>query len=109
MISGKVLSLLKSINFQDFQCNGKQVKTIAYAGEDQRQVFIYCNQKNYSFKAIGSPYLLGMTKWIVMQLQNGQLAFLTTLDITKLQYTFDLPAHKRQDALIILQLIEQVK
>ncbi len=109
MMSEKILDLLQAITLKDCQYNPSCVQTIAHAGELGQQVFIYSDQANYYFKAIGSPYLLAMTKWLVMQLQDNDKAALATFaDIAKLQQMFDLPAHKRQDALVILQLIEQL-
>ncbi|GGF96893.1 hypothetical protein GCM10010995_12720 [Cysteiniphilum litorale] len=111
MMSEKILDLLQAITLKDCQYNPSCVQTIAHAGELGQQVFIYSDQTNYYFQAIGSPYLLAMTKWLVMQLQDKDKAALATfadIDIAKLQQMFDLPTHKRQDALVILQLIEQL-
>ncbi len=111
MMSEKILALLKAITLKDCQYDASCVQTIAHVGELGQQVFIYSDQTNYYFKAIGSPYLLAITKWLVMQLQDNDKAALTAfadIDIAKLQQMFDLPMHKRQDALVILQLIEQL-
>ncbi|WP_440617447.1 hypothetical protein [Cysteiniphilum sp. 6C5] len=108
MISEKILALLKAITLKDCQYDHACVQTIAHAGELGQQVFIYSDQANYYFKAIGSPYLLAMTKWLVMQLQDEKKITLADIDIAQLQQMFDLPTHKRQDALVILQLIEQL-
>ena len=109
MVNGKVLALLKEITLQDCQYEHQYVKKIAHAGDYQQQATIYSDQGNYYFKVIGSPYLLAMVKWLSIQLQAKQKASLETLDIANLQQMFDLPTHKRQDALLILQLIEQLQ
>ncbi|WP_119328025.1 hypothetical protein [Cysteiniphilum halobium] len=109
MISEKVLALLKEITLQDCQYDDNpDVQIIAHAGDSGQQVFIYSDQVDYYFKAIGSPYLLAMTKWLVIQLQDQQMREFANITIGQLQQAFDLPAHKRQDALVILQLIEQL-
>lgn len=108
MMSDKVLSLLKKITLKDCQYDHASVQTIAHAGESAQQVFVYSDQDNYYFKAIGSPYLLAMTKWLLMQLQEKDKMVFADIDIAQLQQMFDLPMHKRQDALVILQLIEQL-
>lgn len=109
MISEKIRALLKEIRLKDCQYDSQSIQTIARAGELGQQVLIYSDHAHYYFKAIGSPYLLAMTKWLVMQLHDKEMQKLADIDIAKLQQDFDLPTHKRQDALVILQLIEQLQ
>ena len=109
MISKKVYALLKKIKLQDCTYDNQSLEIIARAGASGQQVLIYRDHARYYFKAIGSPYLLAMSKWLMTQLQAKEMQTLADIDIAKLQQTFDLPTHKRQDALVILQLIEQLQ
>lgn len=103
-----ISSLLSSITLEDCQYKANFVDKVAKAGENNQQIVIYCNQGKYYCKAIGSPYLLAMAKWLTKLLQENKLVIYKTINIAELQCKFSLPRNKRQDALLILQLIEQL-
>lgn len=109
MYSQKVIALLDNITIEDYQYIMPQfAKKIAQAGEHYQQVQIYYVHRNYYFKAIGSPYLLIMANWLINKIETEDTKFFKEIDIAYMYNTFDLPIHKRKDALLILQLIEQL-
>ncbi|WP_395947183.1 hypothetical protein [Caedibacter taeniospiralis] len=108
MYNQYVLSLLKEMNFKECQHVAIEAERLVSVGERGRQVIVYRSQTAYYFKAIGSPYLLAMAKWLTQSLEQKRMSALAQLTITELVVQFSLPAHKRQDALLILQLIEKL-
>lgn len=108
MLNKIVLSLIKNITLHECQYSNKHARLIGHAGDYRQQALMYKDERGYHFKVIGSPYLLAMTKWLSMELENNKLIHLADSNIRKLQENFNLPDNKRQDALIILQLIEQI-
>ncbi|WP_116963404.1 hypothetical protein [Fastidiosibacter lacustris] len=107
MYSKKVLSLLDNINSTDFLPSKTVLKQVKI-GEGMQQIIIACDDNRYYFAAIGSPYLLAMGKWLKDNLQQGTWMKIKDYQITDLVEYFSLPEHKRQDALLILNLIEQL-
>ena len=107
MYNQYVLSLLKEINRLDCNHSVSDAQITIQVGEAQQQVIIYYWEKRYYFKAIGSPYLLAMAKWLKEKLQQNQSLELENYTIIDLVSQFSLPQHKRKDGLLILQLIEQ--
>ena len=60
------------------------------------------------FKAMGSPFLLAMMKWLYSTLQKTQLPP-DNVTITSLVQQFQLPDNRRSDALLILKLLQRFK
>ena len=108
MYNQQVLQWLLKIN-EDDCLELDQSSVVITAGSDYQQVVFGEIDKKYYFCVIGSPYLMAMTKWLQEQLNTSPAMSLEHYDVTQLVDLFELPQHKRKDALLIVQLIEQLQ
>ena len=107
MYNQRVLKWLLKIDKNDY-LSDKSLSPKVIMGEGNQQVVFAISEDKCYFSVIGSPYLMAMSKWLQAVINKGQYTSIKDYSIIQLVELFDLPEHKRQDALLILQLIEQL-
>ena len=110
MYNDIILRWLSAITPQDY-LSGKVAQggqICIAAGAEMNQIIITIIKKQVYFSVVGSPYLMAMTKWLQQMLIKDDITGLKQQTVLTLARQFDLPAYKRQDALLILSLIEQI-
>lgn len=113
MYNDIILKLLSEITDEDylpdnFNENSK-VSSIIAGSDDMNQVVITIAKKRIYLSVIGSPYLTAMSKWLQKELIKGCPETLKQKTLSSLIKQFHLPSYRRQDGLLILSLIEQIK
>ncbi|WP_119344361.1 hypothetical protein [Facilibium subflavum] len=108
MYNETVLHYLAQISMNDRLPKDKKHQGVK-VGDGMQQVIFYHGHHKVYFAVVGSAYLMAMTKWVQLKLQQKDWQALKAQDIKSLVEKFDLPVFKRQDALLILQLIEKLK
>lgn len=110
MYNDMIVKWLAKITDEDYLPDdiSESDKVCIAAGSDMNQVVITMARKHVYFSVVGSPYLMAMTKWLQQQLIKEDIVTLKQQTISTLVDQFHLPSYKRQDALLILSLIEQI-
>ena len=109
MYNQKVLSYLTQISEGDLIPEAL-LKESHHTGDHAQSIYLYYDQTSGMsyIRGLGSPYLLAMLKWLQIELNQGNKNTLHEYHIQTLVALFDIPVHKKQDAFMILEIIEQI-
>ena len=107
MYSDLIIHYLEMIKVED-RVSPKRYNDCIMAGYGMQRSLMLINNDSVLYSVVGSPYLMAMTKWLQQELLVKNIKTLKQYNISDLVLLFDLPAYKRQDALLILELIQQV-
>jgi glutamate synthase domain-containing protein 1 len=105
MYSDTMKNCLEAIKVTDAQVHAEQLKYDARDGH--AEIELYISSKRISYRVRGDAYITSMVKWLQVYLSNSN--DISELNLNTFIEEFKLPDNKLRNAILMMELIEQLK
>lgn len=104
MYSDIMKDCLETIKVTDAQVSAEQLKYSVRDG--YAEIELYISSKRISYRVKGDPYIIAMVKWLQIYLSNNDTF---KLSLNTFIEKFELPDNKLRNAILMMELVEQLK